>query len=117
MARSPGKRATERRRSARASLEIPIDYGTVDAFFAEFSANVNEGGMFIETDAPGEPETAVQLSFRLPGVGDPVKVEGRVAWVSDGTRGQPRGMGIQFLTLSPEARERINAIVRKLRVS
>jgi uncharacterized protein (TIGR02266 family) len=106
----------ERRRSERAGLEIPVDYSTVDAFFAEFSANINEGGLFVETDAPAEPETAVELSFRLPGAKDPVKVEGRVAWVSDGTRGQPRGMGIEFQALSPEVRERINEVVRSLRV-
>jgi len=107
----------ERRRSRRAGLEIPVDYSTVDAFFAEFSANINEGGLFVETDAPAEPGIAVQLSFRLPGAKDPVKVEGRVAWVSDGTRGQPCGMGVEFQTLSAEVRETINEVVRSLRVT
>jgi type IV pilus assembly protein PilZ len=109
------QRASERRRSQRATLEVPVDYSTVDTFFAEFSANMNEGGMFIETDAPGEPEMAVQLAFRIPGTDDPVKVEGRVAWVSDGTAGQPRGMGIEFLALSAEVREQIDTVVRRLR--
>jgi uncharacterized protein (TIGR02266 family) len=72
--------------------------------------------MFIETDAPADPDTEVQLSFRLPGGDDPVKIEGRVAWVSDGTLGKPRGMGIQFQALSREVRDRINEVVRSLRV-
>jgi uncharacterized protein (TIGR02266 family) len=106
----------ERRRSERTGLEIPVDYSTVDAFFTEFSSNINEGGLFVETEAPADPGTVVQLSFRLPETRDPLKVEGRVAWVSDGTRGQPRGMGIEFQALSAELRERINQVVRSLRV-
>ncbi len=109
------RRVSDRRRSTRSPLEIPVDYSTVDTFFAEFTANVNEGGMFIETDVPGEPDSEVELSFRLPGRDDPVKVEGRVAWVSDGESGQPQGMGIEFLTLSSEVRQQINSVVRKLR--
>jgi uncharacterized protein (TIGR02266 family) len=115
MSTPPTREPRERRRSQRATLEIPVDYSTVDAFFHEFSANINEGGLFIETDKPAEPETAVQLSFQLPGASEPVKVEGRVAWISDGTRGYPQGMGIQFQTLSSEVRERINDVVRSLR--
>jgi uncharacterized protein (TIGR02266 family) len=117
MSRSRRSEPRERRRSQRAPLEIPVDYSTVDAFFHEFSANINEGGLFIETDNPAETDTAVQLSFRLPGSSEPVKVEGRVAWISDGTRGYPQGIGIQFQTLSPEVRERINEVVRSLRTS
>ena len=109
------RRVEDRRRAKRAPLEVPVDYSTVDTFFAEFTANMNEGGMFIETDAPGEPDSAVQLSFRLPGRDDPVKVEGRVAWVSDGESGQPQGMGIEFLALTPQVRDQINSVVRKLR--
>ncbi len=105
----------ERRHAGRTTLEIPVDYSTVDAFFTDFSANINGGGMFIETESPADPETEVQLSFRLPGGEEPVKVEGLVAWVSDGSTGQPQGMGIEFHSLSPETHERINAVARSLR--
>lgn len=116
MAKSRAKAGSDRRRTRRAPFEIPVDYSTVDSFFAEFSSNINEGGMFIETDRPAEPDTVVQISFRLPGAEEPIKVEGRVAWVSDGTQGSTRGMGIEFRALAPEARERINRVVRSLRV-
>ncbi len=117
MARLGKTRQADRRQTDRARLEVPVDYSTVDAFFTEFSANINEGGMFVETDTPADPETFVQMSFRLPGADEPVKVEGRVAWVSDGTRGSPRGMGIQFQALTSEVRDTINRVVRGLRVS
>jgi uncharacterized protein (TIGR02266 family) len=116
MPRPRRRGVADRRRTHRTRLEIPVDYSTVDSFFEEFSANINEGGMFIETESPAEPDTVVQMSFRLPGTADPLKVEGRVAWVSDGTRGRPRGMGIEFHALPPEARDTINRVVRMLRV-
>jgi uncharacterized protein (TIGR02266 family) len=92
-----------------------VDYSTVDSFFHEFSSNINEGGVFIETDSPAEPETAVQMSVLLPGAAEPVKVAGRVAWVSDGESGSPRGMGIEFQALSQDVRDKINEVVRSLR--
>ena len=48
---APKARPTQkdRRRSSREDLKIPVDYSAVDAFFSEFTTNVNEGGMFIAT--------------------------------------------------------------------
>ena len=113
----PGNRNTsdERRGGARTSLKIPVDYSAVDVFFTEFSANINEGGMFIETDTPAEIGTLVQLHFRLPGLQEPLQVSGRVAWVNEEKEEEGIGMGIEFQDLSLDTREQINRIVRKLR--
>lgn len=107
--------SAERRDKARTALKIPVDYSAVDVFFTEFSANINEGGMFIDTDAPAEIGTLVQLHFRLPGLDEPIQVLGRVAWVSEEKEDCSTGMGIEFQDLTTEAREQINRIVRKLR--
>ena len=107
----------ERRRHGRLSLKVPVDYSSVDAFFSEFTTNINEGGMFIEIDAPPELGTDVQLQFHLPGEDQPLQVEGRVAWISDGKADSPAGAGVEFKNLTPEAREQINCIVRELRAS
>ncbi len=106
----------ERRRTERVAIKIPVDYSAVDAFFTEFSANINKGGIFIETEEPDEPETLVALQFRLPGRESPVSVMGRVAWVSDGKDGSPAGMGVEFHDLDSEVREIIDDVVRNLRV-
>ena len=56
------------------------------------------------------------LEVRLPGLEDPLQVEARVIWTSDGKDGSSApGMGVQFLGLQDEARETINTIVRNLR--
>ena len=115
MAGSDSASGKERRRHERAELKIPVDYSSVDAFFAEFSQNINEGGMFIEMDRPVDLDTPVQLQFRLPGEDRPIQVQGRVAWVSDGKGEASAGVGIEFRNLDPETRDTINRIVRHLR--
>ena len=106
---------SERRHADREPIKIPIDYSAVDVFFAEFSSNINEGGMFIETDHPGELDEIVQLQMRFPELPGSVQVGGRVAWLSDGKDGSPPGMGIEFLDLTPKTRQTINDVVRMLR--
>jgi type IV pilus assembly protein PilZ len=107
----------ERRLSPRAPVTVRVDYATVDAMFSEFSRNINEGGLFIETETPLVLEELVQLHFRLPGVEDPFKVSGRVAWVrEEGGPDGPPGMGVEFENLDENARRQIDEIVQSLRV-
>jgi uncharacterized protein (TIGR02266 family) len=106
----------ERRRSLRAPVVVRIEYATVDALFSDFTRNVNEGGVFIETDCPAELDSVVHLRFRLPGTRETIKVAGRVAWIEPGADGQPQGMGVEFENLTDADRARINAIVLRLRV-
>ena len=105
----------DRRGSLRAPLKIPVDYSAVDSFFTEFSHDINEAGLFVETDAPAELGTLVALQFRVPGEAEPIQVAGRVAWTSDGEGKSPAGMGVEFHQLGAEDRERINQLVRRLR--
>ena len=107
----------DRRRHDRVPLKIPVDYTSVDAFFSEFSANINEGGMFVEIEEPPELGTVVQLQFSLPGGEQDVQVEGRIAWISDGKDESVAGVGIEFQNLRPDVCETINSVVRRLRSS
>jgi type IV pilus assembly protein PilZ len=106
----------ERRRSHRAPVVVRIEYATVDALFSDFTRNINEGGVFIETDCPAELDSVVHLRFRLPGTREALKVTGRVAWIAPAEDGSPQGMGIEFENLTDQDRERINGIVMRLRV-
>ncbi len=106
---------SERRQSERQPLKVPVDYSAVDAFFGEFSANINEGGIFIETDSPPEIDTLVQLQFSVPDLESPIQVVGRVAWINDDKDDGATGMGIEFHEIQPDIRDTINSLVRKLR--
>ncbi len=106
----------ERRRSPRAPVTVRVEYATVDAMFSEFTQNINEGGMFIETEQPLALEDRVRLHFRLPGSTEPIEVTGRVSWVSDGREDDTPGMGVEFENLTSRARDQINELVGRLRV-
>jgi uncharacterized protein (TIGR02266 family) len=106
----------ERRHAERAPVTVRIDYSTVDAMFSEFTRNINEGGLFIESETPLAPDEQVQLHFRLPGVDDLFKVSGRVAWVREPGGEEPAGMGVEFENLDAQSRRRIDEIIHGLRV-
>ncbi|NNL67659.1 MAG: TIGR02266 family protein [Myxococcales bacterium] len=106
----------ERRRAKRVDLVVRVDYKTVDELFSEFARNINEGGMFVETESPPEAGSPVALQFRIPGSEEPIQVMGRVVRSSVGERGDPPGMGVEFDDLDDQSRELINQLVRSLRV-
>src|SRR5438445_11718068 len=72
------------RRTERVELMVRVDYKTVDELFSEFARNINEGGMFVETETPPEPGSAVALQFRIPGSREPIAVMGRVVRTTTG---------------------------------
>jgi type IV pilus assembly protein PilZ len=106
----------ERRRSSRVDLVVRVDYKTVDELFSEFARNINEGGLYVETDSPPQLGSSVALQFKIPGGEDPIQVIGRVVRISEGELGEPPGMGIEFDDLNGQSRELINELVRNLRV-
>lgn len=109
--------ALERRRAERTDLVVRVDYQTVDEFFSEFARNINEGGLFVESETPHPLGTRVELQFQLPGSDEPVQVSGSVVRTSSGSGSEPPGMGIEFDILDGETRQRVDQLVRRLRTS
>lgn len=105
----------ERRRSSRSALLVRVDYSTVDELFSEFTRDINEGGLFIETEKPRPTGTLVSMQFNLPGSDEPIQTVGRVVRISPGDAECPPGMGIEFDDLTDDARKRIDQLVRTLR--
>ena len=108
----------ERRASPRADFVIRVNYQTVDSLFSEFARNINDGGVFIETDAPQAIGTRVELEFKLPGADRPVEVIGNVVRTISADQVEPdgiAGMAIEFENLGSDTRQQINEIIQKLR--
>ena len=108
----------ERRASPRAEFVVRVNYQTVDSLFSEFARNINDGGIFVETDTPQPIGTSVELEFKLPGADQPIEVIGNVVRSvstdqvdSDGVS----GMAIEFENLDSDIRQQINEIIQKLR--
>jgi len=106
---------SDRRRTLRTELIVRVAYSTVDEMFSEFTRDINEGGLFIETEKPKPTGTEVTLSFNLPGSDESVSTIGRVVHVTSGDGDTPPGMGIEFEELSSDDRARIDALIRSLR--
>jgi type IV pilus assembly protein PilZ len=113
--RSETHAAVERRRTDRAPVVVRIEYSTVDALFSDFTRNINEGGIFVETEEPVALDQKVELKLRLPGSDELVRVQGRVVRVEQATATASGGIAVEFGQLDARARELINAAVRKLR--
>ena len=110
--------SSERRKSERVDLLVRVTYQSVDELFSEFARNINEGGLFIETDTPKELGTSLTLQFMLPGGDDVIEVGGTVVRMSNGDEvGEVPGMGVEFGDLNSGARECINDLVRRLRTN
>jgi len=108
--------ASDRRRAERASVTVRIDYATVDEIFSEFTRDINDGGLFIETEKPHQAGTEVSMQFHLPGSEEVIHTIGRVVRVSSGAEGMPPGMGIEFDELTADDRTKIDRIVQALRL-
>ncbi|HEY4485287.1 MAG TPA: PilZ domain-containing protein [Nitrospiria bacterium] len=70
--------------------------------------DISEDGLFIATPETFMVGSLLDLKFRL--LGDPhyIEVKGEVRYVEEGV-----GMGVQFITLSPEDRGKIRKFVGK----
>jgi type IV pilus assembly protein PilZ len=108
----------ERRGSPRADIVVRVNYQNVDSLFSEFARNINDGGIFIETDNPHPPGTSIELEFKLPGADRPIEVVGNVVRTISADQADPdgvAGMAIEFENLGSDARQQINEIIQKLR--
>lgn len=78
-----------------------------------FQGRINDlalGGMYVDTINPLPEGTSIGFQFNLPGdeSGKPIAGEGRVVWMV-----HMQGMGIGFMRLSDEDRDRLKAYLSR----
>ena len=108
------RRGSERRQHERVLVDIEVDYRADDTFLFAYITDISVMGIFVRTVQPETPGTHLFLRFTPPGDGEAIEIEGDVIWINpprDGLSRNP-GMGIQFVELLPEERERILMLVR-----
>ena len=108
---------SERRSYERIDVEWSVDCETEQTFLYASITNISEMGIFVATHEPLEVGTRLTLRFAVPGHESPFILLGQVAWVNPirllSDNPNP-GMGIRFVDLSPESRERIINSVRTI---
>lgn len=103
-----------------------VDCSTEDTFLYASIANISALGIFVRTESPLQAGTQLTLRFSLrgaavglvaEGVGDELVLRGSVQWVNHvrpgGDNPNP-GMGIRFIDLTPDERERLVEAVRSI---
>lgn len=98
---------------AEVHTEVRLRSPSLSEFQREHSDNLSEGGVFVRSDVPMAKFTLVKLELV---VDDETYVEavGRVVWTRGpeaATDDEPAGMGIKFVKLEAESRDRLRALV------
>lgn len=107
----------ERRSYERFEVTWSVDCVTDETFLYASIANISEMGIFVRTIDPLPVGTQLTLRFAPPGSADPFVLRGTVQWVnavrplSDNLN---PGMGVRFIDLSADDRERIVETIRTI---
>jgi type IV pilus assembly protein PilZ len=106
----------ERRSHDRFDVEWSVDCVADDTFLYAAITNISAMGIFVKTTDPLAIGTRLMLTFEPPGY-EPFKLEGHVAWINpvraNGDNPNP-GMGVRFINLHPENRERLVEVIRTI---
>ena len=102
------KKIQERRKHPRVMLRALVDYESTDTYLYDYSTDLSEGGIFIETEKSLPEGTALTLRFTLPNVDRVFEVKASVAWMNRGRSKQlPPGMGVRFESMDEADRKAI----------
>jgi len=104
----------EKRKAPRAPLRISADCFQGERSCQNYTVDLSQSGLFIETPDPLPFGTEIVLKFSLPRQGAPLLVKGKVvrtAPPSHPPEGASSGMGIRFTNLSSEDSDKIKAFV------
>jgi type IV pilus assembly protein PilZ len=115
--RKAGEAAVDDRRGFdRYDVEWAVDCVASDTFLYAAITNISEMGIFVRTTDPLKVGTKLRLAFAPPGA-EAFKLEGAVAWINplrdNGDNPNP-GMGIRFVDLQPDERERLVSVIRTI---
>lgn len=98
-----------------AVTSMRVDYSDGENFLYAPIENISAMGIFVRVVDPLPVGTRIELSFALEGGVERLSLEGEVAWINPRRTDDPKhvaGMGIRFVSLTPDQREAIVDLVR-----
>jgi type IV pilus assembly protein PilZ len=106
----------ERRSHDRFEVEWAVDCVADDTFLYASITNISAMGIFVKTTDPLALGTRLMMVFEPPGC-ESFMLEGEVAWINpvraNGDNPNP-GMGLRFINLHPDDRERLVEVIRTI---
>jgi type IV pilus assembly protein PilZ len=114
----------DRRREARAPIELKVEYKRLNTFFYDYTKNISKGGTFIKTERPLGIGTIFLFKLLVPAQTEPLALRGEVRWVvkqgealpPEAAAGHEPGMGIRFVYDNDEQRRSLEKAVERMMV-
>jgi type IV pilus assembly protein PilZ len=104
----------DRRLSDRVEVTWAVDCETEETFLYASIANISAMGIFVRTTEPLTVGTEVTLRFAPPSLPEAFVLRGHVQWINRAAGSPNPGMGIRFLELTLDDRERIVDAIRTI---
>lgn len=109
--------ASNRRAAERVDVTWSVDCETEETFLYASITNISALGIFVQTTKPLEVGTQLTLRFAPPGAREPFVLRGVVQWVNPvlalAVSPNP-GMGVRFVDLHADDRERLVDTIRTI---
>ena len=104
------------RRDNRGNCRFNVKFRAFGITLSGFAANLSQNGMYVAADVQVEKGAQLDLIFALPEpVASIVQAKGRIAWLNTSKARKkpslPEGFGVEFISLSNEAREQIGRYI------
>ena len=109
---SAALKVIEQRATRRLPVRVEVEYGTMEDFLLDYTANVSLGGVFIQTDQPLDVGTRFRLRLQIPYRKRPLETLGEVRWTQDGSGYEEAGMGVRFDALASADRRAVERMMR-----
>jgi uncharacterized protein (TIGR02266 family) len=105
----------DRRRETREPVVLVVDYDGADELVGDYTENLSAGGTFIHTERALDIGTEVQLVLSFPGLVHPISIDAVVRWTrGPQADGAEPGIGIEFLRMDAESRERLEQVMDRI---
>lgn len=106
------------RRHTRIMVRLQISYGAApQLMLSNYALNICDGGLFIATSRPEMIEGPLALEFCLPGRSEPLRCQGRVAWINEPgnlkRQTLPPGFGVEFIGLGHDDLEMVQEFIKQ----
>lgn len=106
----------EKRKEARIPVQLKVDVESPNNHYLfEYSSNLSQNGIFIQTPEPLPPGVQVNIQFALPN-NYMIRTRGEVIWVNFEEDDEEPGMGVKFMGLQQEDRDMILNSLKKLAI-
>ena len=107
----------DRRVHERFDTELSVDWSSGETFLFSYITNISEMGIFVASREPLPVGSMIKLTFKPGDLSDSFEVEGEVVWVDpvrEGDANQSPGMGVKFVSLDDEQKEKIVHLIKTI---